>query len=1115
MTALVDGLARRAAAAWLARSLAAWCFAASALAGSLAVLALLAYAQLLDGARWPAAAWWLAVAAVLAWTAVRLSGRRHALGSDGLRRIAVAVEREHALRRGSLAGLVDLAEHLPDGHSVPLAERAGRMLEQRLPERCSRWAPREFGRLRRRLKVAAATLGASLAALAAVLVFAGDAAAALVSPVAAFRGLVTPRITVAVSSREVRKGGDLIVTVRVEAVSGPVLHLRETGESWRAVELEADPRGVVRHRVQSLRADLYLFATAGSAVSETLRVRVMEPPFIASLVVTASYPAYLAREEQVLDAFAPLVVPAGTRLRVEGVASAAVRSAALRREAGDFWVPLRARGPDFRGELLVQASGRWRLEAADGTGSLLEPVPLLDVRAVPDSAPVVAVPVPGADTTAPLDLRAGIVADLRDDHALHSAEVVSWRVSRLGVVGDTMVEPLPGAAGADRVVLSHMLDLTQRGLLPGDTLRFFVRARDRAPVPNVGRSREFALRLRSMSELREAVRTGADSLAAAAGELASDQGELTRRTEDLAAQRNRGQDRPRPAPGRSDVREDPRTATPQGAVPFEQAAEAQRILEQQQRLLERAARIREDLERLSRAAEEVGLDDRQWQEQLRNLQALLREAVTPELRERLEELRRALERLDPQAVQQALRRMNQEQQRLRDELRRSAELFERAALEGSLQAAARDADQLYREQREWAERSTARSDSTAAAAEQRQLATDADSLARRLEQLAERLAQRGDSSGSARVDSAGELVESASSQMSRAAEAMQQGRRQDAGREGQRAAELLRDVPDALRQSQQEMAARWRSETLRILDQALQETIALASEQQRFAREVRRGEGGGPGEQRGRQSAAEQGIQQILRRLQQASGQHALVSPRLGAQLAQARQEVAQSRQALEGPSPSVDEAAERAGQAAQRLAQAAFSLLRNRDEVAGAQSGSGLAEAIERMARMAGQQGELNDELGGLIPMLGGGQEAVMDQLRALAERQRRLANELERLGETGMPGNPDQLAEEARQLADRIESARLDRQTLERQQRLFRRMLDAGRSLRNEDEPDDPERRSETARNAASRGAPAEALRHSALRYPAPSWSALRRLSPSERAMVLDYFRRLNERP
>ena len=163
-------------------------------------------------------------------------------------------------------------------------------------------------------------------------------------------------------------------------------------------------------------------------------------------------------------------------------------------------------------------------------------------------------------------------------------------------------------------------------------------------------------------------------------------------------------------------------------------------------------------------------------------------------------------------------------------------------------------------------------------------------------------------------------------------------------------------------------------------------------------------------------------------------------------------------------------------------------------------------------MAELATRQGALNGQLNGLLPMLGPGSfsEAVMQQLREIAARQRALANEMERLRGMGLQGRPEELAEEARRLADRLDQGQLDRRTLERQQQLFRHMLDAGRSLQSDEE--DAERKSETARDHAASVPAGTVPREPGLKYPIPKWDQLKALSPAERAMVLDYFRRIN---
>jgi len=1103
LTRLRAVVARRRGAARILGALAAALalLAAAALAGRAGLFWRLGWVPLVV---WAAALGVVADALRRAW-----AGRRASLAA--LRETAALVEREQALRRGALVGAVDVAgAAAPAGTSAALVASAVRRLGQALPAAGgAAWAPATVRELGRRVGLVGAACAVAAAAAATGFAVAGDAAAQLVSPLRTLRAALAPRVAIAVSPREVPRGGTVLVEVRSGAPERIRLHVRETGDTWHEVPVTPGGGGRVTARLDGVAAPTWVFATAGRGVSDTVRVAVVEPAILTDFAVEARYPAYLDRQDETLPSDSgQVLLPMGTVLAIRGAASRPVRTAAL--AAGPARVALAVSRLAFHGELVVRGSAAWRLAVTDEGGEPFpEPLPVLNLAAVPDSAPVVAVPVPGADTTAPLDLRLPLVVDARDDHALARVEVVSWRVSRLGTVGGRVVDTLPGVAGADHVVQTVLLDVNGRGLLPGDTVRLFARALDRAPVPHVGASREYAIRLRSLAEVREAVRAGVDSLAASASDLAGRQAVLGRRTADLAAQRRRGADTAAAAQPAAPPDAAPRA----GALPFEQAQEAGRIREEQQRLVARADSLRRQLAQVAQAAQDAGLNDPSWQQRLRQLDSLLRQAITPEMASRLEELRQALEHLDPQAVDQALRHLADVQRDLRRELERSAELFERAALEGSLVTYAQHADELRRAEEQWAGRAPerGRSDTAAAAGEQRALRGQADSLGGDLSALGPRLRQHSDSATAAAVERAARQVAGAAREMSAAAGAMSEGRPDSAQRHAEEAARALQPVADSLRQRGQQMSSAWRAQVMKQLHDAETEAVALALEEQQAASTLRRSEGSA--EMSGRQSALEQGVDQIARRLAQASGSNALVSPQLGAALGQARAQIEQSRRALEGPRADPDQAAQGAEAAARSLAAAALRIRQAGQDVGRSQSGSGLAEALQRMADLAARQGALNDQLGGLLPMLGpgGAGEAVLQQLRALAARQRALANELERLGGLGLPGRPEQLAPEARRLADALESGHLDRPTLERQQQLFRHLLDAGRTMRN-DQESDPERRSETARERAARVPPPVVPRGAALRYPPPAWEQLKAFTPAERAMVLDYFQRLN---
>jgi hypothetical protein len=155
-----------------------------------------------------------------------------------------------------------------------------------------------------------------------------------------------------------------------------------------------------------------------------------------------------------------------------------------------------------------------------------------------------------------------------------------------------------------------------------------------------------------------------------------------------------------------------------------------------------------------------------------------------------------------------------------------------------------------------------------------------------------------------------------------------------------------------------------------------------------------------------------------------------------------------------------------------------------------------------------------LNGDAQGLLPMMMGGGQAVLQQLRALAARQRQLAEQLERMQAEGSSSAAGPLAAEARELARQLENGRLDPRTIQRQERLYRRLLDAGRTLSGQEPDDQKERVSRAATGDSVRvpGTLAPGATGAPQRVRYPTWEELARLTPEQRRIVLEYFRLLN---
>src|SRR3954469_7556496 len=1034
---------------------------------------------------WVFAAWALAIASLVATGAAAWRGL-HALS---VRRVARRLEDTGLTRQGALTALLDVPA---PGTSESLLLQADRVQAAELGQR--------GGTLLEPLAAPLRPLAAAGTVLlllgAVVLISAGPRrgpAAALWHPSRAWNAAVAP-VRIAADRAAIDRGDSVALEVEAIGRRTATLWVRAPGEAWRALGLRLDTLGRAVVWSGALQSDLFARVTSGGRGSDTILVRVRLPVFLGSLTVTAHYPPYLGMEaEPVPTGGDTLILPAGTRLETHGEATAAL--------AGAEWVegPRRATlatdGTRFGGSFVPRAGGAYRLLLTTASSApLAGDTVRLPIRLVADSAPVVEVPVPGADTVAPLSLKVGLVVDAQDDHGLTMVEIESRRISRLGAVDSARRERLAVPPEApDRAILPYTLDLNSRGLLPGDTVRYFAIARENTPGHQSGRSREYVLRLPTMSEVRAAQRAATEDLAGRIDSVTEASRQLERQTEDLA------QERPR----------DPRGGDHSGeSLSFEQSKRAEAVAQSQQDLVRRAEELKQSLEALRKSAEAAGVTDSAWQRQLQEIRNQLDRALTPELRERLAALQQALKDLDPEQAKEALERLAESQRELREALERSRELFQRAALEGDLSNLSQEAKDLAQDQRQWNQQVTA-GDSATAAASERALAARADSLGRALDRLS---AGAGDSVRQARLESVGDRAQQASGQMRQAAGSAQQGRRPEAHQQGQRAAQQLDPLGEQLQQERRGMQQEWREEVTRDIDQALAETGRLAERQLDVQDVLKSGEEPSPA-LRAQQGAIEEGLERLQEQVRRAAGKNALVSPQIGQALGSAQQQMQQTREAISSAASNPREAAEQAGGAVDALNAAAYQLLRSRGEVSGAESGSGLAEAMEQMAKLAQQRGGWGRQAAGLLPMAGSG--AAQEQLRQLGARQRALAEELKRMkGQGEIPG-AGELGDEAEDLARRLESGRLDRQMVERQERLFRRMLDAGRTLQGSEEDEKKERQSTTATDDSVHLPPAlrARLQGDGNQLRVPTWEELQQLSPEERRLVVDYFRRLSQ--
>ena len=1110
----------------------------------------------LGGARWLALprflpfAFWLLIIGLVAFGSRR--GRAVVRRGSRLGDVALAVEQERSLRAGSLRGVLEVAE------SGALGRQGAEQMVARLASfGAPVLAPRARKRALTRAVVGTVAATAGIFGVVSGAAAAPDGWAALLHPVRAWNGTLLDGVSLEAVPTAVLRGERVSFSVRAPGRQTVELVQRRTGGAWLRSR-HGVRNGVAAVRLDPLDANVVLYATDGRATSDTATIGVVERPFIGGVTVRASFPAYLERRDEVIPLGEPARVPRGTVLQLDGQSSTELREVRLSRE-GEA-VRLAVSGRHFSGRLVASTSARYAWSAIGAAGPIADVPSAIELDVLPDSAPRVEILAPGRDTTASAIDTLSLSILATDDHGIGGVLVRSWIVSARGETRGSATRPIAAPAEAQ---WSGETPVPLSALTPGDAMHVVAMASDRSPWKQVGESRELIIRLPSLSDQRDAVRAAADSVVAKAAATANAQKQLQQRTAD-AARARQPQKAGQTAMSYEAAEQAKQLAKEQRQLAdrMQQMQQAARQLEQQlkqagaldsalqerlreaQKLLREALtpELQEQLRKLEQASNKLSQDDaRKAMQDLSEQQKKLRE----QLDKSVEMLKRAAIEGQMQTLKDEAKDMAKRQRALVDSLRKADTEQERSEAQRQTKDLADKAKELSDDVKELQKRlknEKAESGADRTAEANQKIEESAQQMEKAAREQAAEKSQGQKESGDqkqggekpAGEKQAGEKQggeKQGGEKQGQQGQAQQGGQpseksQQQGGKQGQgqgksaeesarQAAEAMEEAASQLGKAREQQVSEWKKELTGELDRSIQEMLQLAREQDQLEQQARKGTAAE--ELRSQQSALQQGVEKAGQRLQDAGKKSSLLSQRSMRMTTDARRKVEDATRQTQ----SAQTGQQMAGamrEASEALNQAAASLVRDRERTQDSNSATGFAEMLKQLQQMSQQQSTLNSAVQDLIPRPGSQlDQQGQAQARQLARQQRDVASQLEDAADRDESGKAEQMAKEARQIAQALELAQLDPAVLERQQRLFRKMLDAGKLLE-EDQREDTGKREAKAWAGSEVFTPpnVSASGKAATRFQPPAWNELRGLTPEERRLVLEYFKKINaERP
>jgi hypothetical protein len=335
---------------------------------------------------------------------------------------------------------------------------------------------------------------------------------------------------------------------------------------------------------------------------------------------------------------------------------------------------------------------------------------------------------------------------------------------------------------------------------------------------------------------------------------------------------------------------------------------------------------------------------------------------------------------------------------------------------------------------------------------------DAKSLRKTLSDLSKQM-QQVPQAPAEKISAASQMMDATdmTGEMQQMAGKLQQGQMSQAQQSGQRIASTLQQMQQALQGAQQEMRESHRREVMQALQRSSNDLLQLSKQQEQLL-----GQSGGlnPNSPQLNQNAERQqelmsGLQRVAEQLYQLSQKSFAVTPEVARAIGKAMNEMQEALNALEQRNGR--SAGQRQAEAMHGLDQAVAGLRQAMRQGGGASMAMGFEQFMQRLLGLSGKQQGINQETQqlGERGMNALQQQAAMARLAAeQAAVKKSLEQLLQEFGQRGeILGRLDQTAKDMEDVVKDLQQRQADRQTIERQQRILSRLLDAQRSMRERD--------------------------------------------------------------
>jgi len=841
-----------------------------------------------------------------------------------------------------------------------------------------------------------------------------------------------------------------------------------TGEE--TIVLSPDSAGQYSHRIESVDTDLDYQVHAPSPHwwdrwdeirSPVYHVATLSRPQIQSLAIKLIPPKYSGmppRHQEITTT--EIVALKGTQVQLMARTNKPVKDATVHFKGRKITqsMDISDRGIRTAFPLLHPDVFTIQLKDVQGTANV-NPV-AYKLTPIADESPRVEILRPSDDVDLGDNLQIPLLLRLQDDYGF-SRLAIQYQIIKPALQDQDSTWKSTGIpldqTREKATEISHLWDLNSLNLSPRDEIRYRAALWDNDIIsgPKVGYSETLTARFPSLSDMFARNQQQQNKSMENAEDIREQVEKIKQQVDQLTLEMQKKEE-----------------------INWQQKQEAEHIIQSHKEIKKKLQELSKQLDEMLQEAQKHQLLSDDLTKKYQQLQQLFRDVMTPELQEALDKLQQAMDKADPKKVQQAMEELQGSEKDLSESLDRALELFKRVKMEQGMDEVVQRINDLLKKQKDVTTKSDSTSAQTGELSQQQQGISDEYEITqKRMEELRD-LMSEFENTPKDQMDQALQQAESDSihPNMQQAQQQFQQGNRQSGRQRSQRSQQGLQNLAQQLQQAQSTLQQNMMQEVLDQFRSVLGDVLSLSQQEESLKQQTSSLQNKSPvlGQMADKQQNLQVNLQHVVGKIIDLSQKTFGINREIGKGLGQAASNMQKATGELADRRAS--QAANTQQSAMAALNETAKQLVSSMKDLQSSGSSTGFENYMKQMQKMAAQQQSLNQQSAQLgmsgKPTLA--QQAAMQRLAAqqmgLRQSLRDLQGQMQQSGGRKGLGDMNQVGKDMEEVARDLRNKDFTRKTLERQQKILSRLLDAQKSLRTRDLS--KERESETGENVARSG-------------------------------------------